>query len=663
MEKYKFQSIFCNAQALDMVYLQYWKMEKCIYTYFPTYVGERYLGGKVMEYLADRLGNSFEKWGNKTCEFIDAQTGCGKTTFILDYVLPYMAKNNKKILYLVNRSILKQQLEEDVINHRATERYFINIMTYQFLEKQILENQYENINGQINLMRDYLSYDCIICDECHYFLTDATYNTNTFVSFIWIIENFYNKIRVYMSATIADVRVLVEAYNKNYALKRTNYMRLNSNSDQETCERACINEMRIQSRMSRNYPHFTVKVFRQQMDIIEDIEKKQKEKWLIFVNNISDAKMLEQRIAKVLVGEDVDQIDASYDRSDEKVQIVDDIARNKTFLGKVLIATSVLDNGVSLIDSSIKNIVISIDNEIEFIQMLGRLRCKSEEDKKILYIDAQSLDLFSKRLLVLKQKKSYADKLYKEYIAKVIYNTGFPQYNRCQLLVDSVRFPDNNEGPVRNTGGIGQRTADVRYAQEQMGHIRFDVDEQQMIWCMHNEIMRDLRNHTVDYDTVSSICFIANGQFCFSRLAYEQIQLQIDYYNRMCKAMQEDSNAFVKEQLSWINKLDAFKSVIMDELEKAKNKLEQNIDGYFLCEKGEKVSAFDMKQFEKDNRDTYKILIDNLDVEENERETMWISVYKTDRSMSVEHFNYLAKQYNLRYCMENVDKKKIFRMM
>ena len=92
-----------------------------------------------MEYLADRLGDSFKQWGNGTCEFIDAQTGCGKTTFILHYVLPYMAEHKMKILYLVNRSILKQQLEEDVINQRSNERYYIDVMTYQNLENQILK--------------------------------------------------------------------------------------------------------------------------------------------------------------------------------------------------------------------------------------------------------------------------------------------------------------------------------------------------------------------------------------------------------------------------------------------------------------------------------------------------------------------------------------------
>ncbi|MDD7642788.1 MAG: DEAD/DEAH box helicase family protein [bacterium] len=616
-----------------------------------------------MEYLADRLGDSFKQWGNGTCEFIDAQTGCGKTTFILSYVLPYMAEHKMKILYLVNRSILQQQLEEDIINQRSKERYYIDVMTYQNLENQILKKQYENEHGEIYEMRDFLSYDCVICDECHYFLSDATYNSNTFLSFIWIIENFYHKIRVYMSATIADVRVLVEAYNKNFHFQRTNYLRLNTSSYQESCQRYHLEQMREQNRSKRNYPYITVKVFRKLTEIIESIDNKQKEKWLIFVNDIFEARNLKRKIKKVLEGEEVDQIDASYDLFDDTIQIVDDIVRNRTFSGRVLIATSVLDNGISLEDSSIKNVVISIDNENEFIQMLGRIRCKSEEDKKQLFIDAQSLKSFSDRLGVLKRRKEYADFLYKEYIAPVIYETGFLNYTGYYCLVDTVRLPDNNVGPVRNTFATGEEAKRVLATQKTNGHIRYNVNEQQMIWFMHSRIMRDLREKKVDYDTVSSICFIANGQFYFSRLAYEQIQLQIDYYNRMYKAMQEDSNAFVKEQLSWINKLDAFKSVIMDELEKAKNKLEQNIDGYFLCEKGEKVSAFDMEQFEKDNKDAYKILIDNLDVEENERQKMWFSVYKTDRSMSVAHFNNLAKQCNLKYCMEIVDKKKIFRLI
>ena len=42
-------------------------------------------------------------------------------------------------------------------------------------------------------------------------------------------------------------------------------------------------------------------------------------------------------------------------------------------LPKVLITTSVLDNGVSVHDTDVGNVVIATDSKLSFIQMLGRI--------------------------------------------------------------------------------------------------------------------------------------------------------------------------------------------------------------------------------------------------------------------------------------------------
>lgn len=55
--------------------------------------------------------------------FITAPTGSGKTYFILNTLLPYARERNWNILYLVNRKILKEQLEEDV--KEIDNQYFV----------------------------------------------------------------------------------------------------------------------------------------------------------------------------------------------------------------------------------------------------------------------------------------------------------------------------------------------------------------------------------------------------------------------------------------------------------------------------------------------------------------------------------------------------------
>ncbi|MCI7131060.1 MAG: DEAD/DEAH box helicase family protein [Lachnospiraceae bacterium] len=286
-----------------------------------------------MEYLSDRLKDSFKGWTNGTCEFIDAETGCGKTTYILDYVLPFMTKNRKKILYLVNRKILKQQIEKELERKDSVQLGNIKIMTYQALETQIIENQLETWGNdqKIQNMHKYSEFDCVICDECHYFLSDSTYNANTYLSFIWIIENFYNRIRVYMSATIAEVELLVRRYNQNYYEKRTNIYRLNRNSKQELLDINECERRRVECRSKRNYGYLHIEKIDDMDDIYDLIKKGENEKWLIFVNNISEAKKLKNGITLSIFGKknDVGRIDAKGD--DDMVQIVDEISRDDIF--------------------------------------------------------------------------------------------------------------------------------------------------------------------------------------------------------------------------------------------------------------------------------------------------------------------------------------------
>lgn len=60
------------------------------------------------------------------------------------------------------------------------------------------------------------------------------------------------------------------------------------------------------------------------------------------------------------------------------------ILKNK-FDPQILISTSVIDNGVSIIDKSVKNIVIISFDKISFLQKLGRKRL-DENEKITIYI-------------------------------------------------------------------------------------------------------------------------------------------------------------------------------------------------------------------------------------------------------------------------------------
>ncbi len=73
-------------------------------------------------YISDRISKEYENWKNGDLIFIEAPTGSGKTTFVLEHLLPYFHEKGKRILYLVNRKILKKQLKKELKKNMLANR-------------------------------------------------------------------------------------------------------------------------------------------------------------------------------------------------------------------------------------------------------------------------------------------------------------------------------------------------------------------------------------------------------------------------------------------------------------------------------------------------------------------------------------------------------------
>lgn len=53
-------------------------------------------------------------WSTEDIVLINAGTGKGKTTFVKDILLEFCKENNKTILFLVNRTALREQTNKDI---------------------------------------------------------------------------------------------------------------------------------------------------------------------------------------------------------------------------------------------------------------------------------------------------------------------------------------------------------------------------------------------------------------------------------------------------------------------------------------------------------------------------------------------------------------------
>ena len=125
------------------------------------------------------------EWFPQKPVVIKAQTGQGKTYWVAHNLYDYLKKNGATCLYLIQRTRTKEQLLREFRGKEST----LRLMTYQALESSVQHGQAVG------------SYDYIVADECHYFISDGGFNNNTDISFDWILGQD-NAVKIFMSATV-----------------------------------------------------------------------------------------------------------------------------------------------------------------------------------------------------------------------------------------------------------------------------------------------------------------------------------------------------------------------------------------------------------------------------------------------------------------------------
>lgn len=579
---------------------------------------------EASETIANVIGDEYQSWVPYDKVFISSPTGTGKTYFILNVLLPYVCQQKKRILYLVNRRILKEQLEIELSSYTFDERNQIKIELYQTIEMKIFDVRYDKQIGVFQAfgyraLSDLNNYDYIVCDECHYFLADSNYNSNTGLSFRWIQDTFSSKIRIFLSATIHDIKAYIRLddekrrYNKTFC-----YGFHEKNSNVSKLVHGCKD---WDYKDSRYYDYLDVQIINRE-DEIFDLVANGSGKWLIFVDNISFGKKLQtELIAKwKLLNEEGDNnvvmLSSDYENSQDSTQEVNYIKKDNKQSAKVLISTSVMDNGISLKDTSLRNIVLIADTEVEFIQMLGRKRRDDEQVR--LYIYKQSKVHFSNRLWKIRKMRDIAEKYWQDAKQKVE-----------QFLVWQLESNDSKiNGPDWNC---------------------INNIEQVFIYSEHRKIMNDIAWHKIDFNDVLSIFNIYNGILYLNLLSFRQIEILAQYYNKILDSFDSDGeDAFLKEQLRWLGKPDA---EIEDIIGKAKVSREEK-SRQVVLEKLEEIQDTVMDNieaiaFKKDVRDDLLVLIQLVDESNNEKETVVESLKKNDRPISKKNMEFIKEFCNI----------------
>ena len=455
-------------------------------------------------YLSDVLSDEIDTWSPEAPVIISAQTGSGKNHFILEALLPKIIEENPSqknlILILNNRIALNRQTKRKLarllveFTHNAKyiteiEKYFTNegvdhiyinfdVVTvcsyhqlYSRCNRPTRSVNAPNFIGSIDISK----FKYIVCDECHFFTSDATFNPDTGNILKEIVTQGQNAVRIYMSAT---PEVVVEAILREefsvaqtqrekfieFLDKKIEYERNSlgfmknffpkKNRDRDTKQVTKNNKCRIKYLeykkeelesnfnlhvsfyyMARNYDYVVSNCYQADEQLVELIQSSEN-KWIIFTNTDGNA------LAEKLNQEDVSAVFLSREKIDadaKKKQAYDYIIKNETTDRKVVITTSLLDNGINILNERLKNtkdkvLNIAIDSfdRTQFIQMLGRIR--AEKDVTVhLYIKEYS----SRRLKSILAKDSM---LLVQNLLNKICDTSPTEFNSCAVyqLVDQM---------------------------------------------------------------------------------------------------------------------------------------------------------------------------------------------------------------------------------
>ena len=330
------------------------------------------------EYISDLIKTEeIEKWNSDKIIFIESPTGKGKSHFIKHTLSQY--DNTKRILILVNRTIIKKQSEVEIGDNEN-----ITIKTYQHLSEVILTKS--------EIIADFIDFDYIICDEAHHFCEESEFIFNTDVSFNWVMNQ--NAIKIFMTATANFI--------KGYLTEK---LKLEINHYYIENDYNFIKEL---------YFYENDKTIGKLLFFLPPYEK------AIYFTSAKKAYEMSKLLDSHVFYCSNNNYNYRQYVDSEKITYIEE---NEKFEEQVLCCTKVADCGFNLKDDKIKHLIVDIADLSSIIQCIGRKRIQGNE-KIILYIKDKKGNSISRKLENIKDKLTYANFLVENGDIKLIQEYG-----------------------------------------------------------------------------------------------------------------------------------------------------------------------------------------------------------------------------------------------
>lgn len=398
------------------------------------------------KFLTDILADSHRIWKSGSKVFISAQPGKGKTSYILKVLLRYAIENDLEILFLSNRDSLHRQILIDVCeifeipyeyyaDVKFAEFHGITLATYQTIAEMLQKNPgYNNI--------PYFHY--VVMDEVHFFEEDSDFNAKIQRLLKWR-ERIQCEVEIFLSATLEDILVEFGYWDPCWqTVYEDDLLTVRERPAQNLVRSLKGQKERIFFYdIPREIPRCNIFVYDDVADVIEKINSEESDdKWLLFQSNKTKA---HQSVAKNL------KVSKAIITADDKeCRAMKEIIENQRFEERVLITTKVLDNGVSIHDTKVKNILIETTSETEFIQMLGRRRIEKQEDVVLnLFIPRMNVGYFKSMIVRRIQPMLELTELSQEELMEAVLDEEKCGNVRALFDVENGRFILNPIGKRR----------------------------------------------------------------------------------------------------------------------------------------------------------------------------------------------------------------------
>lgn len=344
--------------------------------------------------------------------FISAGTGRGKNTFIKMELLKHIG-DARAVIFENRESLMQQQITDivDEIDHDALKYQDFSdegMVTFGS-RKNIMIISYQTAAVKCALGDSRFLDFCntakyLIFDEAHYMLDDAPFNKgiNFFINTFLNPSFFPNAIRLFLSGSME------EFYSFTQCLVPFSSEPINLYNEKELFDKKPNHELTrlIEAKtngidvlsMPTDYSYICPYRYQELTDICDQIQASDgDEKWLVFVKSINDGLKLYYALKEVL-GNSVRFLNAGNKNDHENKDTYDQLVKACKFDCRVLIATTVIYNGINVKDSAVKHLVLPFSTVPILKQLIGRKRMEEGEHVNVYFQDVK-LDVLKRRYM------------------------------------------------------------------------------------------------------------------------------------------------------------------------------------------------------------------------------------------------------------------------